>query len=323
MTDDNKKGLIEGLSMHPLHVSIVKNEIVPSAGIANNFIIMETIKGDPFFPINKMIDTYVVKDLHINQSIFPERSGLVAYYNASSFNGTVWKDLSGHGNTMQIYGSAKDNVVRIDNDAVRFVPNSRGMCPIIGEPQTIYVMARNITDGYSGYSMMANKGRSKRAYRTYTDFCPTFYYGGCAVNTDDFDLNSGISGRNSYHVVCVTRSKKSEVIDNDIKYYGDLYLYVDGALMAKSEANTYADSRCRYGDYINKFFINARKGEYDPITNPAQYNDDETDSNFYSYTGINDYKAIAFCSTQHTDEQVKKNSEFLSILYGTCSGLGG
>lgn len=321
MTDDNKKGLIEGLAMHPLHVSIVKNEIVPSAGIANNFIIMEAKKVDAYFPINKIIDTYVIKDLHINQSIFPERSGLVAYYNASSFNGTTWGDLSGHGNTMQIYGSAKNNVVRIDNDAVRFVPNSRGVCPISEEPQTIYVMARNITDGYAGYSMMASKGRSK--IESYTDFCPTFIRGNCAVNTNEFDLNSNISGRYSYHVVCVTRSKKSETIDKDIKYYGDLYLYVDGILVAKTEADAYADSKCRHGDYIHKFFINTRKKEYDPIANPTQYEDDETDSNFYSYTGINDYKAIAFCSTQHTAEQVKKNSEFLSILYGTCSELGG
>ena len=28
MTDDNKKGLIEGLAMHPLHVSVIEKEII-------------------------------------------------------------------------------------------------------------------------------------------------------------------------------------------------------------------------------------------------------------------------------------------------------
>lgn len=315
MTDDNKKGLIEGLAMHPLHVSIVKNEIVLPDSITAK-------KVNAYLPINKMLDTYIIKDLHINQEIFPEQSGLVAYYNARSFNGTTWDDASGHGHTMQFYGSAKDNIVRIDNDAVRFVPNSRGMCKISDEPQTIYIVARNITSGSSGHSITIAKGRNKA--KSYTGFCPTFHYEKCAINTDSFNLESEISGRYSYHVVCITRSKKSENVDNEIKYYGDLYLYVDGVLVNKSEANTYADSKCRYGDYIGKIFINTEKMEYDSTANPAQYNDDETDSYFYnSYTGINDYKAIAFCSTKHTDEQVKKNSEFLSILYGTCPELGG
>lgn len=314
MTDDNKKGLIEGLAMHPLHVSVVKQETtVLPFGLTN-------VKA--YFPVTKMLDAYVIKDLHINQDPLPEQSGLIAYYNADSFKGTYWDDASGHGHTMQFYGSAKDNIVRIDNDAVRFVPNSRGMCRISDEPQTIYIVARNITNGSSGYSVMAAKGRNKA--NSYSGFCPTFINEKCAVNTDDFDLESEISGRYSYHVVCITKSKKSEKVDNDTKYYGDLYLYVDGILVNKLEVNTYADSKCRYGDYIGKIFINAEKREWDPEAQSVQYNNDEKDSYFYvGFTGINDYKAIAFYSTQHTDEQVKKNSEFLSILYGTCSELGG
>lgn len=311
MTDDMKKGLIEGLAMHPLQVSIIKNETIVSGGGMQ--------KVDAYLPIQKLISTYKIENLQMNQKPFPETEGLLAYYNASSFKGTSWTDLSGNGNTMSFYGSHKENIKLIDTDAVRFTSKSRGKCSISTEPLTIYVVARSISSGTGGYSLLTSLERDNQIQ--YTDFCPSFLNYNCNANTYNGDLKTSISGNSSYHVICITRTKKEELISDTIKYFGDLYLYVDGELINQKIANTYAESQCIFSGYRGNIFINNRKKELDQISDKEHYDDNDIDNNFYSYDGTNDYKLIAFCSTQHTAEQIKKNSDFLSMICGTCSQL--